>query len=194
MALPTKKNGLGAISPPVWTLVSLVTLLWAIQFVNYGLFGGRLILRGIQPRQVEGLQGIFWAPLLHGGFNHLMANTLPLLTLGGLIMLGEAADFWPVTILSALVAGLGTWLVGGPNSVHIGASGVVFGYLGYLLLRSYFERSVFAITASILVIVFYGGFLWGVLPNQPGVSWESHLFGFIGGSLTAWLLAKFKKV
>ena len=105
-------------------------------------------------------------------------------------MLGKAEDFWAVTLMSALASGLGTWLIGAPNSVHIGASGVVFGYFGYLLLRGYFDRSAFSITASMLVILFYGSFLWGVLPNQPGVSWEGHLFGFLGGCLSAWLLSK----
>lgn len=175
---------------PIWTLVVITTLLWGIQLVNVGLFGGRLVLNGIYPRQLDGLEGILWAPLLHGNFRHLLANTLPFLTLGGLIMLGKAEDFWAVTFISALVSGLGTWLIGSTYSVHIGASGVVFGYFGYLLLRGYFDRSAFAITASVLVILFYGSFLWGVLPNQPGVSWEGHLFGFLGGGLSAWWLSK----
>ncbi len=168
----------------------IVVLLWSIQIVNVGLFDGRLLLHGIYPRQLDELQGILWAPFLHGNFGHLTANTLPLITLGGLIMLGKAEDFWAVTLMSALASGLGTWLIGAPNSVHIGASGVVFGYFGYLLLRGYFDRSAFSITASMLVILFYGSFLWGVLPNQPGVSWEGHLFGFLGGCLSAWLLSK----
>ncbi|NEQ43654.1 MAG: rhomboid family intramembrane serine protease [Leptolyngbya sp. SIOISBB] len=175
---------------PAWNLIVIVGLLWSIQIVNVGLFDGRLLLHGIYPRQLDELQGVLWAPFLHGNFGHLLANTLPLITLGGLIMLGKAADFWAVTVISALISGLGTWLIGAPNSVHIGASGVVFGYFGYLLLRGYFERSAFSITASMLVILFYGSFLWGVLPNQPGVSWEGHLFGFLGGCLAARLLSR----
>ncbi len=175
---------------PVWNLVAIVIVLWGIHLVNVGLFDGRLILNGIYPRQLNELQGILWAPFLHGNFGHLLANTFPLIILGGLVMLGKAEDFWVVTGLSALASGLGTWLIGAPNSIHIGASGVVFGYFGYLLLRGYFDRSAFSVTASMLVIIFYGSFLWGVLPNQPGVSWEGHLFGFIGGSVSAWLLSK----
>lgn len=190
MAVPPPKNSLCLTSNPIWILVGLTLLLWGIHIVNIGLFQGRLILQGIYPRQLEGLDGIIWAPFLHGSISHLAANTLPLFTLGGLIMLGEAGDFVFVTILAALISGLGTWLIGAPNSVHVGASGVVFGYFGYLLLRGYFDRSAFAITASVLVIVFYGSFLWGVLPNQPGVSWEGHLFGFVGGCLAAWLLTR----
>lgn len=170
--------------------MALTLLLWGVHIANIGLFNGRLILEGIYPRQLEGLQGVLWAPFLHGSFSHLIANTIPLFTLGGLILLGEAGDFLIVTVISALISGLGTWLIGAPNSVHVGASGVIFGYFGYLLLRGYFDRSAFAITTSILVIIFYGSFLWGVLPTQPGVSWEGHLFGFFGGCLTAWLLTR----
>lgn len=190
MASPSPKNLAQYLQSPLGILGGLTVLLWSIHLVNFGLFGGRLILQGIYPRQLDGLQGIIWAPFLHGSFSHLVANTLPLLTLGGLIMLGEASDFIVVTVVSAVISGLGTWLIGAPNSVHVGASGVIFGYFGYLLLRGYFDRSAFAITAAILVIIFYGGFLWGVLPTQPGVSWEGHLFGFIGGGLAAWILAK----
>lgn len=175
---------------PIWNLVAIVTLLWIIQIANVGLFDSRLVLNGIYPRQLDELQGILWAPFLHGNFGHLLANTFPIITLGGLIMLGKAEDFWIVTAVSALTSGLGTWLIGAPNSVHIGASGVAFGYFGYLLLRGYFDRSTFAVTSTVLVIIFYGSFLWGVLPNQPGVSWEGHLFGFIGGGVSAWLLSR----
>jgi membrane associated rhomboid family serine protease len=190
MASPSDKKLLQSLSNPVWILVGLILLLWGVHLVNFGLFKGRLLLQGIYPRQLDGLQGIIWAPFLHGNFRHLIANTLPLFTLGGLIMLGETGDFFIVTAISALVSGLGTWLVGAPNSVHVGASGVIFGYFGYLLLRGYFDRSAFAITAAVLVIIFYGSFIWGVLPNQPGVSWEGHLFGFLGGCLAAWSLTR----
>ncbi len=182
------KKFLPSFSNPAWWLVGLTLVLWGIHIINWLVFDGRLILQGIYPRQLDGLQGIIWAPFLHGSFRHLVANTVPLVTLGGLIMLGERSDFWGVTAIAALISGLGTWLIGAPNSVHIGASGVVFGYCGYLLLRGYLERSAFAITASVLVIVFYGSFLWGVLPSQPGVSWEGHLFGFLGGCVAARVL------
>jgi membrane associated rhomboid family serine protease len=174
---------------PLWTLGGLAVLLWGVHIVNFVLFGGRLILQGIYPRHLDGLQGILWAPFLHGSFGHLLGNTIPLLTLGGLILLGEVRDFLSVTLISALASGLGTWLIGAPNSIHIGASGVIFGYFGYLLLRGYFERSAFSITATVLVVIFYGSFLWGVLPNQPGISWEGHLSGFLGGCFASRLLS-----
>lgn len=190
MASSSDKTIWQELKTQAWILGGLIGLLWGVQLVNANLFGGRLALYGIQPRQLDGLQGILWAPLLHGGFGHLLTNTVPLVTLGWLIMVQETSDFLIVTIIAAFVSGLGTWLVGAPTSVHIGASGVVFGYFGYLLLKGYFERSVAAIAVSLLVIVFYGGLLWGVLPTQPGVSWEGHLFGFIGGGIAARLLAR----
>ena len=173
-----------------WILGGLVILLWSVQIVNAFIFGGKLAVFGIHPRSLNGLQGILWAPFLHGGFRHLIANTLPFVTLGWLVMLQETADFLIVTVVAALVSGLGTWLIGAPASVHIGASGVIFGYFGYLLLRGWFERSALSLALSVLVISLYGSLIWGVFPVQQGVSWEGHLFGFIGGGLAARLLAK----
>ena len=190
MASSSNKTILQEFKIQICILGGLVALLWGVQLVNALIFDGRLALYGIHPRQLNGLQGILWAPFLHGGFRHLVANTIPLLTLGWLIMLQETEYFLIVTIIAIFVSGLGTWLIGSPLSVHIGASGVVFGYLGYLLLRGYFERSATSIALSLLVITLYGGLIWGILPNQPGISWEGHLFGFVGGGIAARLLAK----
>ena len=190
MASPSDKTILQELKTQAWILGCLIGLLWGIQLINAELFNGRLAHYGIRPRQLTGLQGILWAPLLHGSTSHLLANTIPLLTLGWLIMLQETEDFLTVTIITAFVSGLGTWLVGASTSIHIGASGIVFGYFGYLLLRGYFERSATSIALSFMVIMLYGGLIWGVLPTQQGISWEGHLFGFIGGGLAARLLAK----
>ncbi|MGF1523465.1 MAG: rhomboid family intramembrane serine protease [Leptolyngbyaceae cyanobacterium] len=190
MSPSSDKAILQELKTQAWILGGLVVLLWGIQIVNTWMFGGDLAVFGIRPRNVSGLQGILWAPFLHGGFRHLIANTLPLVTLGWLVMLQETADFLIVTVIAALVSGLGTWLIGAPASVHVGASGVVFGYFGYLLLRGWFERSAISLALSVLVISLYGGLIWGVLPIQQGISWEGHLFGFIGGGLAARLLAK----
>ncbi|MCS6813832.1 MAG: rhomboid family intramembrane serine protease [Cyanobacteria bacterium] len=171
-------------------LGSFVAVMWGVEILDAVVFGHRLNALGIRPRSINGLWGILFMPFLHGNFAHLIANTLPFVTLGWLIMLRETSDFFVVTILSMLVGGLGIWLIGSPFSVHIGASGVVFGYLGYLLLRGYFERSVTAIGFSIVVAILYGGTLFGLLPIHRGISWEGHLFGFLGGVLAAYLLAK----
>ena len=173
-----------------WILGILVSLLWGIHLVNAFLFNNNLAVYGIHPKDLKGLQGILWAPLLHGSFEHLLANTLPFVTLGWLIMLQETGNLLIVTSIVALVSGLGTWLLGDPTSVHIGASGLIFGYFGYLLLRAYFERSVVSVALSVLVISLYGGLIWGIFSIQQGVSWEGHLFGFVGGGLAARLLAQ----
>lgn len=165
--------------------------LWALELVDTLLLSGRLDGFGIRPRSIEGLVGIPLAPLLHGGLGHLLANTVPFLILGFLVTARKRMDFWVVAASSALAAGLGTWAIGATNSVHIGASGVVFGFLGFLMGRGIYERKAGTIALSLLVTFFFGGMLWGVLPTVgPGISWEGHLFGWLGGLLTARLLGQ----
>lgn len=179
----------GAIAQELRTQIQIlggfVALLWVIELVDLILFQGNLDRFGIWPHRLIGLRGIFFAPFLHRGLGHLIANTIPLLTLGWLVMLRETRDFFAVTFVTMLIGGLGTWLVGSPNSVHVGASSLIFGYFGYLLLRGYFERSVRAIAVSLVVGVLYGSLIWGVLPTNPMISWQGHLFGFIGGAIAA---------
>ncbi|NJK41112.1 MAG: rhomboid family intramembrane serine protease [Acaryochloridaceae cyanobacterium SU_2_1] len=165
-------------------LAILVLGMWTLQVVN-GFSGNALIGFGIVPRQLVGLRGIIFSPFLHGGFNHLLANTLPFVILGWLVMVRRISDFLKVSLVVMGVGGLGTWLFAGPNTVTIGASGLVFGYLGYLIFRGIFEQSFIAIAVSLGVGIVYGGMLWGILPAQPHISWQGHLFGFIGGGLAA---------
>ncbi|NEO07984.1 MAG: rhomboid family intramembrane serine protease [Moorea sp. SIO1F2] len=169
-----------------------VALMWIVELVDIFIFGRKLDLYGIIPRNPIGLRGILFAPFLHGGFSHLISNTIPFLVLGWFVMLQETSDFFVVTSITMVVGGLGVWLLGAPNSVHIGASVLIFGYLGFLLFRGFFERNLPSIFLSILVGFLYGGLVWGVLPSQPHVSWQGHLFGFIGGILAARLLARRK--
>lgn len=173
-------------------LGGLVGVMWALEIVDLAL-GGALNSFGIRPHSLIGLRGIFFAPFLHGNFAHLIANTIPFLVLGWFVMLQETSDFFIVSAIAMLVGGLGTWLFGSANSVHIGASGVIFGYLGFLLARGYYERNIPSIFLAIIVGVFYGGAIWGIFPGQIGISWQGHLFGFIGGILAARLFAKPKK-
>lgn len=170
-------------------LVAILAVLWAILLVNAALFGGELVRWGIVPREVVGLRGIVFAPLLHGGPAHLFGNSIGLVMIGALVLLREERDFWIVTLVGALVAGLGTWLFGRPP-VHVGASGVLFAYLGYLLSAGVFERKIGAIMMSLLAGLLWGGMVFGVLPGQPGISWEGHLFGFVGGIAAARLIAR----
>jgi membrane associated rhomboid family serine protease len=172
-------------------LSSIVAILWAVTTVNTYVFQGQLNTLGIVPHQLVGLRGILFAPFLHGNFQHLISNTLPLIILGWLVMLWETSDLLVVSLTSMLVGGLGTWLFGGANTVHVGASGVIFGYLGYLLLRGYFDRSIPSLLMSLFVGISYGGTVMaGLLPGDPTISWQGHLFGFLGGALTARLASR----
>jgi membrane associated rhomboid family serine protease len=173
-------------------LATFTAIFWAVEILDFTLFHGQLDSYGIMPHKLIGLRGILFAPFLHGGWGHLMANTVPFLILGWLVMVQETSDFWIVTALTMLVGGLGVWLFGAPGSVHIGASILIFGYLGFLLLRGYFQRNMASIALSLLATFLYGSLVWGILPSYPGVSWQGHLFGFVGGVLAARLIAKEK--
>jgi membrane associated rhomboid family serine protease len=177
-------------------LLGLVAIFWLVEIISVVFFHNQvnsLAQYGIIPRNPIGLRGILFAPFLHGGWGHLIANTIPFLTLGWLVMLQETSDFYIVTIVTMIIGGLGTWLFGATNSVHIGASILIYGYLGFLLLRGYFQRNVPSLLLSIVVFFIYGGTLWGVLPSQMGISWQGHLFGFLGGVLAAWAIAREKR-
>lgn len=166
-------------------LFGLVGFMWLVHLVNAVLFQGRLVGLGVHPRTTFGLLGVLFAPFLHGSFAHLIGNTLPLVVLGFFVMLRRKRDLFYVSALSALVGGLGTWLIAPSASVHVGASVLVFGYLGYLLVRGVLERSFWSIAGSAAVFFLYGGALFGILPGDAGISWQSHLFGLLGGVLAA---------
>lgn len=169
-------------------LAAIVVILWFLEILDQFIVREGLDGLGIRPRTWNGLGQILIAPWLHVGFAHLTANTLPLLILGWLVMLRRTRDFVVVALVSALVSGLGIWLFGGARTIHLGVSGVIFGLLGALLARAYFERSWVALGLAIIAGFLYGGMLWGVLPGTPGVSWLGHFFGFAGGVLAARLL------
>lgn len=169
-------------------LGGFIVLIWFLELVDWLVFDRTLDAYGIQPRTLVGLRGIFLMPFLHSNFGHVMANTLPFIILGGLVMMRGIVDFFVVSGVILLVSGLGVWLLGGSGTVHIGASALVFGYLGFLLLRAYFEWSLSSVIIALVVGLMYSGLIWGVLPFTPGVSWQGHLFGFIGGVLAAYLL------
>lgn len=164
----------------------MLAVMWVLETID-AVIGHRLDQHGIGPRRLDGLDGIVWAPFLHGGFPHLIANTVPFALLGGLIALGAIRRFAIVTLVVAAISGAGTWLTGPANTIHIGASGLVFGYLTYLLARGFFARSIVYLLGGVVVFMVYGGVLWGVLPS-PGISWQGHLFGAIGGIAAAYLL------
>ncbi|MBW4422140.1 MAG: rhomboid family intramembrane serine protease [Myxacorys californica WJT36-NPBG1] len=170
-------------------LGGLVGLMWFIHIAD-SFLPGTASVYGIIPRTSLGVRGIFFSPFLHGSYQHLVSNTIPFLMLGWFVMLRSVKEFFAVSAIVLLASGIGVWLFGSPG-IHIGASGVIFGYFGFLLSRAYFERSALSIALSLTVGLFYGSLIWGVLPNQMRISWEGHLFGLIGGILAAkWLSRK----
>jgi membrane associated rhomboid family serine protease len=173
-------------------MFGLLALLWLIEIVNALVFDHNLIVYGIQPRTQEGLRGILFAPFLHGSWSHLIANSAPFLALGWLVLGRSVREFVIVTIAVMLTSGIGAWMFGASGSVHVGASGVIFGYFGFLLARGIFDRRLTSILLSLIVGTVYGYLLIGVLPTQPSVSWQGHLFGFLGGVLVAYILSRWK--
>ena len=169
----------------VQVIAVFVGLLYVVELTDTVL-GNTLDASGVRPREVEGLDGILWAPMLHGSWGHLAANTVPLLVFGFLILLSGVARWAAVTAVVWVVGGVGTWLTGGEQTVHLGASVLAFGWLVYLLVRGFFSGSAAQIMVGVVLLFLYGGLLLGVLPGQPGVSWQGHLFGAVGGVVAAW--------
>jgi membrane associated rhomboid family serine protease len=173
-----------SVKTQITTLGTTLGAFW-VAFVVNAMLGGALNQFGVIPRTTDGLRGILFAPFLHGNLSHLIANTIPFLALGWMVMLRDARHFLPVTFFSMLGAGLMAWTLGAPGSVHIGASGVVFGYLGFLLLAGVYTRRFLSIVLSLVTAVLWGGLVLGIAPGQAGISWQAHLGGFVGGILAA---------
>jgi membrane associated rhomboid family serine protease len=168
-------------------LAAAAALMWLVELADL-VAGGRLDAYGIAPRDEDGLPGIVAAPFLHGGLDHLVGNTLPFLVLGAVIALGGALRLLAVTAVVVLVGGLGTWLTAPAGTVHIGASGIVFGYAAYLVARGVASRSVLQLVVGAVVLLLWGTTLLQGLVPQAGVSWQGHLFGAVGGVVAARLL------
>lgn len=164
----------------VGTLLLLVT---AVEIVNLVL-GRSLNSFGLVPRDAFGAIGIAFAPFLHGNLMHYFSNIIPLGIFSFLLLQHGAVRFWLVSISIIVMSGLLVWLFGRTAS-HVGASGLIFGYFGYLLVAGFVSKEIKLILVSAFIAIFYGGMIWGVLPGMPFVSWEFHLFGFIAGVLCA---------
>ena len=179
--------------PSVWIRAAaytagFVALLWVLEIVD-SVADNSLDQYGVQPRSDEGLLGILFAPLLHGGWGHLSANTLPAVVLFFLVLVSGIGRGLAATGVIWVVGGFGVWLVAPSNTIHLGASVLIFGWLVYLMVRGIFTRSAGEIILGLVLFFMYGGLLLGVLPGQPGISWQGHLFGALGGALAAALLS-----
>jgi membrane associated rhomboid family serine protease len=161
-----------------------VGLCWLVFLVNNLLLNGHFSHLGIVPRTASGLSGIVLAPLLHASFRHLLANTVPLLLLGGLIAFRSPAAYVSITVAGTLISGTLIWLLARPGC-HLGASGLVFCYFGYVLGQAWFQRTFVNILLALVCGLIYGGLIWGLSPFQTGVSWEAHLAGLVAGVLLA---------
>lgn len=178
------KGQLGFLQVPVLT----VAVIWAAFLLQLMLPGG-LLGYGLQPRTGTGLWGIVGMPFLHGGWGHLIANTVPLLVLTTL--LAVTGKGWGTMVGIVLLNGILLWLFGRGGRVHVGASGLVYGLALFLICRGLVERKVILILVSIVVAVLYGSVLLsGVIPSAEGVSWDGHLFGGVAGAVMAFQLRK----
>jgi membrane associated rhomboid family serine protease len=169
-------------------VIGMVALMWILEIYDQAA-DANLDQYGIEPRETGGLDGVLWAPFLHGGFDHLMSNTVPFVVMGLGIALAGFARVGAVTLIVMFVGGLGTWLIGPDNTNHIGASGVVFGYATFLLFRGFYNKSPLELFMGLIVGAVWGtALLSGLLPRE-GISWQGHLFGAVGGVVAARVLA-----
>jgi membrane associated rhomboid family serine protease len=182
-----RPSALGRFASPVVLLAAM----WIVQAAD-AILPGSFTGFGLRSWDLEGLTGILVGPLLHANWQHLIANSVPLLVLGCLVAVEGARRFWVVTLLAAVVGGLGTWVLNAPGTLTVGASGLVFGYFGYTVLRVFApgrvsHRILYAVVAVIVIALYGGSMLAGVVGVREGISWQAHLFGAIGGGLAVFL-------
>lgn len=171
--------------------LGLAGLIWVCYFAAMFAGPAALYQLGVLPRRMEGLDGILFGPLLHGGINHLLGNTLPLVVFSFLTLLEGVRRYLVVLATSWLASGVGVWLFGG--GLTVGISGVVFGLFAYLMVRGIYNRDAVQLLLGGVLFLVYGSLLWGVLPVSIGISWQAHLFGAAGGILAAVLLSRHRQ-
>ena len=170
-------------APRAATLLASTGLIWAVSL--YALWEPRLLFDlALLPRRLDGLPGVLGMPFVHRSMGHLLANSGPLLVLGGLVLFRGVRYYLTVTATIVLVGGIGVWLLG-RDAAHIGSSGVVFGLATFLVVRGLYERQLGSASIALVVFVFYGGMIWGIVPQANGTSWEAHLFGLLAGIVAA---------
>jgi len=182
--MPDSRNNFAIFRP----LIILLLVIWCFQLFNFATNYSLNGWLGLSTRRSSGLPGILFCPFLHGSFQHAALNSAPLALMGGIIIGIDRSKFLPATAIITIIGGSLTWLLSRPNTIHVGASGVVFGYLGFLVAYGIRTRSVAAILGAVFAVVAYGYLIEGLVPAGPGVSWEGHLFGLIGGVAAAFIL------
>lgn len=183
-------RGVGVWRRAFATMVLVVALLWSIEIVNVATGYWFTHHLGVRPRSLGGLWGILFAPLLHASIGHLVSNTVPLVILGFVGLVGNQGRFLGATAIAWVVSGLGYWLIGGSHTVGVGASGVVYGWCAYLIARGWIAHKLGQALVGVIVLAFYGVHLiWAALPLVSGpIAWQAHLFGAAAGLLSATLL------
>jgi membrane associated rhomboid family serine protease len=161
-------------------LLWFMVFLWGFNLINWWVLNSALNVFGIYPRHLIGLPGIFFSPFLHGDFNHLFFNSIPLIALANFVLIGGLTLFIDVTLFIVIGSGILVWLFG-RRGIHIGASSLIMGYFGYLLANTYFFQSGMSLIIGIITVYYFGGLVLGLFPTQEKVSWEGHLLGFITG-------------
>jgi membrane associated rhomboid family serine protease len=175
---------------PGWAALVMLLLLaglWFLELLDQ-LSGNELDQLGIHAREVDGVPEIFTAPFLHAGWDHLISNSLPFYVLGFLVLLSGLARWVASSLIIIIISGMTAWSLTPPHTIILGASGLIFGWLTYLLARGIWSRRPAQVVVAVIVLLLYGGLIWGVLPGSAGVSWQAHLGGAIGGVVAAWLL------
>lgn len=179
-----------AVRRAAFLMALLIATIWLVEIVDTAR-SHLLDQWGVSPRDPDELPQILTSPFLHASFDHVAGNTLPLFVLGFLTAVSGIGRFLAVSLIVMVTSGLGVWFVAAPNTVHLGASGLIFGYFGYLVLRGLLDRRLRDLLVAVVVVVVYGfAVLSGVVPGTPGISWEAHFFGLIGGGIAAWLLRR----
>lgn len=166
-------------------LIIILLTLWLVFFVT--LLDRKLLMLGIIPRRIRGLPGILFAPLLHADFNHLFFNSIPLVVLSNFILINGVYYYIIVTLMITLLSGIAIWCFAKPG-LHVGASGLITGYWGFLVSNIYQNASVTTFILGLISIYYFAGIFLGIFPRERGVSWEAHLFGLLAGFATSYLL------
>jgi membrane associated rhomboid family serine protease len=173
------------------TMCAIIPILFLIEALDVAVGSGTLdVAGGIIPRHLDGLDGVLFSPFLHAGWDHLYGNAVPLILVGTFALAGGARRFIWSTLTIMLVSGVGVWFIGDPGTVVVGASGVIFGYLGLLFARGFVERSWWNLGVAAFIGLLYWYQIYNILPTDRAVSWQGHLLGLVGGFIAAFLFRR----